>query len=104
MTTASLVAPSGGHTARGFSVHCTEGALGEWFTVIPRSPAHAAELRQRGVRTRVALSAGEVRGQLARLGLTPWDSDALVASARHCSTVISRPRRLDRWSLRRLFA
>ena len=78
------------HTSRaatlGFSVHCTEGALGEWFTVIPRTYDTATDLRGRGVNARASLSAQEVRGQLARLGLTPYDVDGLLASARQRST------------------
>ena len=104
MTTDAYTAAAGGHTAGGFSVHCTQGALGEWFTVIPRSAGHAAALRGQGVKARMSLSAEEVRRQLMRLGLPPREVDALVEGARLCSTLISAPPRLDRWSLRRLFA
>lgn len=104
MTTDSYPGLIDTRPARGFSVHCTQGALGEWFTVIPRSSDQATVLRGRGVAARASLTADEVRGQLARLGLSSHEIGALMASARGCSTLITAAGRTGRWNLRHLFA
>lgn len=88
MATDAAYAPAG-RAARGFSVFCTEGALGEWFTVIPSSPSAAADLQRCGVMAKASLSAQQVREHLCRLGLLPPDVEALLASARASSTLIT---------------
>jgi hypothetical protein len=73
----------------GYTVLCTQGALGEWFTVIPGSTDKASELRTRGVRTGASLSGLEIRSELERIGLDGRDIDRAVAVARAWSTTIS---------------
>jgi hypothetical protein len=89
MAQQSLESPTEWRQVHGYAVLCTQGALGEWFTVIPASTDKASELRTRGVRTGSSLSGLEIRAELERMGLDRRDIDRAVAVARAWSTTIS---------------
>lgn len=75
--------------ADGLAVHCTQGALGEWFTLIPRSSQRAQDLRRCGVVAGASLTSDDVRRRLARLGLPGDAIDHAVARARRAATTIT---------------
>lgn len=75
----------------GLAVHCTQGALGEWFTVIPRSVERARDLQRSGVVAGASLSSTGVRQALARLGVPGNAIDTAIAQARRAATTISVP-------------
>jgi hypothetical protein len=83
------------------AVLCTQGALGEWFTVIPRSSSRARDLQRRGVAAGSSLTSADLRRQLERIGLPRADIDRAVESARRSATTISVQRSTS--SLLRLF-
>jgi hypothetical protein len=76
------------HT-HGLSVLCTQGALGEWFTLIPGTAQRARDLQRRGVTAGATLTGTDVRRQLARLGLADAEIDVAVDSARRSATTIT---------------
>jgi hypothetical protein len=89
------------HT-HGFSVLCTQGELGEWFTLIPGSPQRARDLQRRGVPAGATLTWSDVRWQLERLGLADAEIDQAVDDARRSATTITV--QASRFSIfRRLF-
>lgn len=88
---ASTMSNAGGtwsHT-HGLTVFCTQGALGEWFTVVPASPLRARELQRRGVAAGVTLSWADVCWQLQRLGLAETEIHRAVDDARRSATVVT---------------
>lgn len=82
------------HT-HGLTVFCTQGALGEWFTLVPSSPFRARELQRFGVPAGVTFSWEDVRRQLLRLGMAEAEIDRAVDAARRSATVVTvlSPRR-----------
>lgn len=89
MTSTVHASTSAGDPSLGVAVHCTRGALGEWFTLIPRSPQRASELRRYGVPAGASLTGADLRYELERLGLPEAAIDDAVAQARRAATTIT---------------
>lgn len=75
--------------ALGLAVHCTQGALGEWFTLIPQSPERARDLRRCGLPAGASLTSADVRYELERLGVPDVEIDVAVTHARRAATTIT---------------
>jgi hypothetical protein len=102
MTGTSHTETSFAAASLGLAVHCTRGALGEWFTLIPRSPQRASDLRRCGVPAGASLTGADVRYELERLGVPEAEIEVAVAHARRAATTITLQRTAGSF-LHRLF-